>query len=218
MAELKPCPFCGHSAALESVGVDHFVMCDGCCAESARWQSPTGDAESAKRRAVESWNLRASPSDKQRGELTVEDIWRIWREPEGWRLAPVEPTPEIMAGAALAVLRPASKADLVLARAAARIVLERAAAVPPGLTADMLAASIATMAPAYRAMLAAAPTPPAGDAGQERDRRDAERYLHVRAHGMPKLCPAGFYYHDGVFYPTADAAIDAVIKTNKENI
>ncbi len=91
--------------------------------------------------------------------------------PEGWKLAPVEPTPEIMAGAALAVLRPASKADLELAQAAARIVLERATAVPPGLTADMLAASIATMAPAYRAMLAATPTPPNGDT--ERKRADA---------------------------------------------
>jgi len=55
----------------------------------------------------------------------------------------------------------------------------------------------------------------AGDAGQERDWRDAERYLHVRAHGMPKLCPAGFYYHDGVFYPTADAAIDAYMAASK---
>ena len=64
-----------------------------------------------------------------------------------------------------------------------------------------------------RAMLAAAPTPPDGDAG--RDRRDAERYRHVRAHGMPKLCPAGFYYHDGVFYPTADAAIDAYVAASK---
>lgn len=64
MAELKPCPFCGHSAALESVGADHFVMCDGCCAESARWQSPTGDAESAKRRAVESWNRRATDGQR----------------------------------------------------------------------------------------------------------------------------------------------------------
>ncbi|UXC38239.1 hypothetical protein [Cupriavidus gilardii] len=31
----------------------------------------------------------------------------------------------------------------------------------------------------YAAMLAAAPTPPAGDAGQEPDRRDAERYAYV---------------------------------------
>lgn len=38
---------------------------------------------------------------------------------------------------------------------------------------------------------------------------DAARYQHVRAHGMPKLCPAGFYYHDGVLHPTAEAAIDA---------
>jgi hypothetical protein len=96
--------------------------------------------------------------------------------PEGWKLVPVEPTPEIMAGAALAVLRPASKADLELAQATARIVLERATAVPPGLTADMLAASIATMAPAYRAMLASASTPPAGDAELD---RDAQRYAYV---------------------------------------
>lgn len=45
--------------------------------------------------------------------------------------------------------------------------------------------------------------------------QDAARYQHVRAHGMPKLCPAGFYYHDGVFYPTADAAIDAYMAASK---
>ncbi|UXC37171.1 hypothetical protein [Cupriavidus gilardii] len=39
--------------------------------------------------------------------------------------------------------------------------------------------------------------------------QDAARYQHVRAHGMPKLCPAGYYYADGVFYETAEGAIDA---------
>lgn len=72
---------------------------------------------------------------------------------------------------------------------------------------DLMHGGFASEDEGYRALLAAAPTPPDGDA--ERDRRDAERYRHVRAHGMPRLCPAGFYYHDGVFYPTADAAIDA---------
>ena len=42
--------------------------------------------------------------------------------------------------------------------------------------------------------------------------QDAGRYQHVRAHGMPKLCPAGYYYADGVFYETAEAAIDAARK------
>lgn len=60
MADLKPCPFCGHSAALESVGADHFVMCDGCCAETARFQSPTGDNQRAIEHAVAAWNRRAA--------------------------------------------------------------------------------------------------------------------------------------------------------------
>lgn len=38
------------------------------------------------------------------------------------------------------------------------------------------------------------------------------RYQHVRAYGMPKLCPAGYYYADGVFYETAEGAIDAARK------
>ncbi len=172
MAELKPCPFCGHSAALESVGADHFVMCDGCCAESARWQSPTGDAESAKRRAVESWNRRATDGQRDAARGV----------PEGWKLVPVEPTDEMRLAAWIAWKTHDGQLD-------------------------------SKMQAALREAIASAPTPPDGDA--ERDRRDAERYRHVRAHGMPKLCPAGFYYHDGVFYPTADAAIDAYVAASK---
>lgn len=38
------------------------------------------------------------------------------------------------------------------------------------------------------------------------------RYQHVRAHGMPRQCPGGFYYGDGVLHPTAEGAIDAARK------
>lgn len=65
MADLKPCPFCGHSAALESVGVDHFVMCDGCCAETARYQSPAGDGKRAIEHAINAWNHRAASTIDQ---------------------------------------------------------------------------------------------------------------------------------------------------------
>lgn len=60
-----------------------------------------------------------------------------------------------------------------------------------------------------QSMLAAAPTPP------DEAERDAARYHHVRAHGMPKQCPGGFYYGDGVLHPTAEAAIDAAIAASK---
>jgi hypothetical protein len=77
--------------------------------------------------------------------------------PKGWKLAPLEPTAEIMAAAAVAAWPTASAADIALARKAARIVLMTMHAAP-GTTLDMLAANLATMAPAYRAMLRAAPT------------------------------------------------------------
>lgn len=75
--------------------------------------------------------------------------------PAGYALVPVEPTPERMAAAALAVLAPAN-GDMELARRAAQIVIQSADA-PHGITVDVIAASIATMAPAYRAMTAARP-------------------------------------------------------------
>lgn len=74
--------------------------------------------------------------------------------PEGMKLVPIEPTPEIIAAAAVAVWPVASAADIELAHKATLIVMMQMDT-PPGMTADMLAAVLATMAPAYRAMLAA---------------------------------------------------------------
>jgi hypothetical protein len=75
-------------------------------------------------------------------------------EPEGYKLVPVEPTPEIIAAAAIAVWPIASKEDIELARKAAPIVLMQSD-LGPEFTVEMLVASLATMAPAYRAMVAA---------------------------------------------------------------
>ncbi|KAB8062080.1 hypothetical protein GCN74_03365 [Janthinobacterium sp. FT14W] len=80
--------------------------------------------------------------------------------PDGWKLVPVEPTPEIIAGAAIASWPTATLADIDLARQAAPLVLMQMDTAP-GTTVDALAGMLATMAPAYRAMLAAAPAPPA---------------------------------------------------------
>src|SRR5450830_1717722 len=79
--------------------------------------------------------------------------------PDGWRLVPIEPTPEIIAGAAIASWPTASLADIDLARQAAPLVLMQMH-MAPGTTVDALAGMLATMAPAYRAMLAAAPAAP----------------------------------------------------------
>lgn len=79
--------------------------------------------------------------------------------PDGWRLVPLEPTPAIIAGAAIASWPTATLADIDLARQAAPIVLMQMN-MAPGKTVDALAGMLATMAPAYRAMIAAAPAPP----------------------------------------------------------
>lgn len=79
--------------------------------------------------------------------------------PEGWKLAPIEPTPEIIAAAAVAVWPTALPRDLQMGRDAAKIVLMEMD-LGPGATMESVGAGIATMAPAYRAMLAAAPLPP----------------------------------------------------------
>lgn len=79
--------------------------------------------------------------------------------PDGWRLVPVQPTPEIIAGAAIAAWPTATLADIDLARDAAPLVLMQMN-MAPGTTVDALAGMLATMAPAYRAMIAAAPAPP----------------------------------------------------------
>ena len=63
-----------------------------------------------------------------------------------------------IAAAAVAVWPVASASDIELAHKAAHIVLMQMDATE-GVTADMLAATLATMAPAYRAMIAAAHVP-----------------------------------------------------------
>ena len=73
--------------------------------------------------------------------------------PAGWKLVPLEPTPAIIAGAAIAVWPIAQPADIALARQAAPVVLMQMN-LEPSVSADMLAG---TMATAYRAMLAAEP-------------------------------------------------------------
>ncbi|MCG7328020.1 hypothetical protein [Achromobacter sp. ACRQX] len=89
-----------------------------------------------------------------------------------WKLVPVEPTPEILAAAAVAVWPTASEADIQMARAAAKIVLMSMDAAP-GSSLESIALGIATMAPAYRAMLAAAPTPPASAQDDAKDEQAA---------------------------------------------
>lgn len=78
----------------------------------------------------------------------------------GWKLVPLEPTPEIIAGAAIAAWPTATEADIDLARKAAPLVLMQLD-LAPGASLELIAGMLATMAPAYRAMLAAAPTAPA---------------------------------------------------------
>ncbi|WP_062362322.1 hypothetical protein [Variovorax paradoxus] len=94
-------------------------------------------------------------------------------DPTTHTVVPLEPTPEIIAGAALAVWPTASAMDVALARQAAPIVLMRMEKAQ-GITADMLAASLATMAPAYRAMLAAAPTHQSNTPSQAHESPSAE--------------------------------------------
>lgn len=82
--------------------------------------------------------------------------------PDGYKVAPLEPTPEIIAAAAVAAWPTASPADITMARLAAPIVLMQMD-MAPGTTVEAVAGMLATMAPADRAMLAAAPIPPAAD-------------------------------------------------------
>nr|WP_314606531.1 hypothetical protein [uncultured Janthinobacterium sp.] len=82
--------------------------------------------------------------------------------PDGYKLVPLEPTPEIIAAAAIAAWPTATPADIDLARLAAPIVLMQMD-MAPGTTVDSVAGMLATMAPAYRAMLAAAPWPPTAE-------------------------------------------------------
>lgn len=72
------------------------------------------------------------------------------------KLVPTEPTPEMMAAAAMAVLAPAA-ADMPLARQAAMIVMRQTGDLQDCMSLEHMAATMATLAPAYRAMIGAAP-------------------------------------------------------------
>jgi len=76
-------------------------------------------------------------------------------EDPAWVSVPREPTPAIIAAAAIAAWPAASNADIALARRAAPTILMQSD-LAPGFTVESLACAIATMAPAYRAMVAAA--------------------------------------------------------------
>ena len=93
------------------------------------------------------------------GPLSVAVTPQHLAVPDGLKLVPVEPTPEIIAGAAIASWPTATLADIDLARQAAPLVLMQMD-MAPGTTVDALAGMLATMAPAYRTMIAAAPAPP----------------------------------------------------------
>lgn len=137
--ELLPCPFCGGEAERIDFGPGDAENEGGSCIACRRCQASGPVEFSFKENFIANWNRRAA----------------LRAAPEGYVLVPVEPTPERMAAAALAVLTPAN-GDIELARRAAQIVIQSANA-PHGITVDMIAASIATMAPAYRAMTAARP-------------------------------------------------------------
>jgi hypothetical protein len=79
--------------------------------------------------------------------------------PDGWKLVPIEPTPEQIAATAVAVWPTASIKDIEQAMIAARLVLTSHMDAAPGASLDSIAAAIATMFPAYRAMINAAPQP-----------------------------------------------------------
>lgn len=117
----------------------------------------------------------------------------VGQEPAGMALIPEEPTPEIMAAAAAAIWPTASPADIALAREAANIMLRGAFDAGPGETMETIAASIATMAPAYRAMIAAARgralvPPQAPAAAVPADvQRAADRYGYLKSHYNPTL-------------------------------
>ncbi|MGX9782187.1 hypothetical protein [Janthinobacterium lividum] len=117
---------------------------------------------------------------EQGGPLSVAVTPQHLAVPDGWKLVPVEPTPEIIAGAAIPSWPTATLADIDLARQAAPLVLMHME-MAPGTTVDALAGMLATMAPAYRAMLAAAPVPPAEElAAAQGDIKDEKADL-VRA-------------------------------------
>lgn len=103
------------------------------------------------------WDIGRAEAKKAPSE-TVAAVTVSEAPPAGWKSVPVQPTAGIIAAAAIAVWPTASAADIALAREAAPLVLMQSD-LAPGFTVETLAAALATMAPAYRAMIAAAPLP-----------------------------------------------------------
>jgi hypothetical protein len=79
----------------------------------------------------------------------------IWPMARAAIAAMGDPTPEMVAAAAVATVPLAQRADIELAMKAADIAVRHPSA-PPGISRDHLAAGIATMWPAMRSMIAAA--------------------------------------------------------------
>ena len=79
---LKPCPFCGSSAAQYPDGdmEGHSIMCSGDRLEIGASCPMTAFGYATEAEAAERWNLRAALQDKA-GEV-----------PDGFALVPVEPT------------------------------------------------------------------------------------------------------------------------------
>lgn len=75
-----------------------------------------------------------------------------------WQLVPMEPTPEMIAAATTATVATPNAADFELARAAARIVMTHPD-IRQGTAVEEIAATMATIIPAHRAMLAAVEVP-----------------------------------------------------------
>ncbi|MCP1375989.1 hypothetical protein [Dyella lutea] len=91
-----------------------------------------------------------------RADLAVPSAERL-NVPEGMALVPREPSHEQIAAAAAAAWPVPSQEDMTSAKAAARILLTKHFDAVGASSLDDIAIAIATMFPAYRAMVAAAP-------------------------------------------------------------
>ena len=95
---------------------------------------------------------------------------------DGWVTVPKEPTPEMIAAAVGATLPDPHPNDFELCRSAARLILAQPGC-PATATLEGIASAIATIVPAHRAMLAAAPQPPAREPLSEERRAAVSRLL-----------------------------------------
>lgn len=118
--------------------------------------------DAAQLREENSEDERAANMDRAASILTwmllTHPVYRVQdvvAEPQGWKLVPVEPTPDMIAAACIAVLPTPDAEAFERCRQAARIVMAMPQC-PPGVTVEGLAGAMATIVPAHRAMLAAA--------------------------------------------------------------